>query len=532
MRVALDASRMTIGRSSEADIVVPDSGVAREQAVVEWDGQKHRLRDLSGRGLAVGGQTLATTVLEDGIEISLGQFRAAYVQGLAEERAETAAQGRTESGELRPIALPREIFVSAALPGQPPVTRLLGQDLEIGQGPHAGLRLDHPTVSAHHCRVYREGGRLLLSDRQSTNGTWMNGLRIYEVDLPLGSRFRVGPFELSVMANRPAAEDSGVVEFEGIFAADPAMHALFAQIERVAASSAPVAIFGETGTGKELVARALHRRSARAASAWVPLNCSAIARELMESELFGHEKGAFTGAAGTHDGALSVANGGTLFLDEIGELPIELQAKLLRAVELGEVKRVGAALPTTVDVRFICATHRNLSDEVQSERFREDLYYRLAVATLYVPPLRQRRGDIELLWNHFVGNLAPRGVRLRLTDAARRKLEGHEWPGNVRELRNVVQRALLATTGNQVDEGDLSFDDRPNGRRGTEVIDPRGLTLAQIEAKVVAIVMRQAKGNRRLAAKQLDIAKSTLLKKLGDYELERVGLEGGEVDDD
>jgi transcriptional regulator with GAF, ATPase, and Fis domain len=169
--------------------------------------------------------------------------------------------------------------------------------------------------------------------------------------------------------------------------------ALFAQIDKVASSSAPVAIFGETGTGKELVARAVHRRSSRAANSWVPLNCSAIAKELMESELFGHEKGAFTGAAGARSGALQEADRGTLFLDEIGELPIELQAKLLRAVDLGEIKSVGAARPVTVDVRFVCATHRQLPEEVRKGRFREDLYYRIAVATLFVPPLRIRSTD-------------------------------------------------------------------------------------------------------------------------------------------
>jgi DNA-binding NtrC family response regulator len=274
-----------------------------------------------------------------------------------------------------------------------------------------------------------------------------------------------------------------------------------------------------------LVARAVHRRSGRAANSWVPLNCSAIARELMESELFGHEKGAFTGATAAHGGALSEADGGTLFLDEIGELPLELQAKLLRAVELGEVKKVGAARPTTVNVRFVCATHRLLTEEVRKNRFREDLYYRVAVATLFVPPLRQRRGDIQILWDYFISRLAPPGVRLTLVPEAQAALKAHPWPGNVRELRNVVQRALLASTGDRIQAADLQFDHRPGLTPGgsEDLIDPRGLSLEQIERSALAVVMRQLQGNRRAAARQLDIAKSTLLKKLAEYQLEAVG---------
>jgi DNA-binding NtrC family response regulator len=383
--------------------------------------------------------------------------------------------------------------------------------------------------------VHRHGGRLLLTDLGSTNGTFLNGLRVYEVELPLSARFRVGPFEVTVSPVRGGVAPSapGGSEFEGIVSVDPAMRALFAQIEKVAGSSAPVAIFGETGSGKELVARAVHRRSTRAGGAWVPLNCAAIAKELMESELFGHEKGAFTGAIGARSGALTEADGGTLFLDELGELPLELQAKLLRAVDLGEVKKVGAARPISVDVRFVCATHRSLIDEVRKGRFREDLYYRVAVATLFVPPLRQRKADIPLLWDHFMARLAPPGTRLRLGDEARQLLAGHSWPGNVRELRNVVQRALLASSGTEIAASDIQFDQRgvSVASAGADVIDPRGLTLEQIERAGLEIVMRQVKGNRRAASRQLDIAKSTLLKKLSDYQLEGVGSEDGEDED-
>src|SRR5688500_11925247 len=187
----------------------------------------------------------------------------------------------------------------------------------------------------------------------------------------------------------------------------------------------------------------MHNRSTRAQSAFIPVNCEAISKELIESELFGHEKGAFTGAMGPRKGAFEEADGGTLFLDEIGELPLDLQAKLLRALESGEIKRVGASRPTQVDVRIVAATNRDLLASAREGKFREDLYYRLCVVPLHLPPLRSRRGDVGMLAEHFLEAFSPRGQTVRLSTAAVERLQLHAWPGNVRELRNVVHRALL-----------------------------------------------------------------------------------------
>ncbi|MHB1844830.1 MAG: sigma 54-interacting transcriptional regulator [Deltaproteobacteria bacterium] len=532
MRVSLDGSRTTIGRGSEADVVVPEATVARLQAAIEWDGERHLLVDLSGKKTRVRGVEVERQSLDDGADLAFGSFRAIY--RVHSEAVETSSTIRSETllsaTDVAAEGLPRELWLFARQPGsdRAPVQVALGQGLDVGSAEGSGLLLSHPTISARHARISRQGGRLILQDVGSTNGTSLQGIRVYEVELPLGARARVGPWELWVAASRPPPSPDGAVEFEGIVTADPTLRALFPQIERVAVTSAPVAVFGETGTGKELVARAIHRRSPRAGASFVPLNCSAIARELMESELFGHEKGAFTGALLARRGALEEADGGTLFLDEIGEMPFELQAKLLRAIELGEMKRVGAARPSQVDVRFVCATHRILPEEIRQRRFREDLYYRLAVATLYLPPLRQRKGDVLILWEHFVAKLAPPGQTLSLTDAARQKLLGHAWPGNVRELRNVAQRALLSASSTTLGPADIHFDGAgPGPQAGESSIDPRSMTLEQVERAAIASVMRHLGGNRRAAAKQLDIAKSTLLKKLSDYGLEGEGLEGG-----
>jgi len=237
----------------------------------------------------------------------------------------------------------------------------------------------------------------------------------------------------------------------------PAMTKLLAQIDRVAASETRICILGETGTGKELVARAIHEKSPRHENAFITLNCAAVPAELIESELFGHEKGAFTGAAGRHTGKFEQAEGGTLFLDEIGDMPLAMQAKLLRVLEEGEVERVGGDKPIKVNVRVIVATHRNLEDLVKKNEFRADLFHRVFVFPLALPPLRERREDFPALVSHFAQQVAKQnGWKEKLfSDDAIAELRRYPWPGNVRELRNVVERLVLLSTENNVTDDDV-----------------------------------------------------------------------------
>jgi len=239
--------------------------------------------------------------------------------------------------------------------------------------------------------------------------------------------------------------------------ASPAMREVMAQVEHVAASETRVCIRGETGTGKELIARTLHEKSPRHANAFVSLNCAAIPAELMETEVFGHEKGSFTGAAARHIGKFEHAQQGTLFLDEIGDMPLTMQAKLLRVLEEGEIERVGGDKPIAVDVRVVVATHRNLEEQVRQGTFREDLYHRVFVFPIALPPLRERREDIRVVAEHFARQLAeqnswkPKGFAPEAIVA----LENYSWPGNVRELRNVIERVLLLTPGDLVDAASI-----------------------------------------------------------------------------
>ena len=299
-----------------------------------------------------------------------------------------------------------------------------------------------------------------------------------------------------------------------------AMQRVMAQVERVAASETRVCILGETGTGKELVARTLHERSARAAGSFVTLNCAAVPPELIESELFGHEKGSFTGAAGRHIGKFEQANHGTIFLDEIGDMPLAMQAKLLRVLEEGEVERLGGDKPVSVDVRVVVATHRDLEARVREEKFRQDLFHRIYVFPLFLPPLRERREDIPALVSHFAAQVSAQNgwKRVPFTTEAILVLESHRWPGNVRELRNIVERLMLLATKGQVDLATVeSAMPRIGGDRVTNSPGLSSGTLADrvdgFEREEILAELKRNHSNVSMAAKSLGLERSYLYKK-------------------
>src|SRR5579863_2832641 len=299
-----------------------------------------------------------------------------------------------------------------------------------------------------------------------------------------------------------------------------AMQRVMAQVARVAASETRVCILGETGTGKELVARTIHERSARAGGTFVTLNCAAVPAELIESELFGHEKGSFTGAAGRHIGKFEQANHGTIFLDEIGDMPLAMQAKLLRVLEEGEVERLGGNKPVSVDVRVVVATHRDLEARVREEKFRQDLFHRIYVFPLFLPPLRERREDIPALVPHFAAQVsAQNGWKpVPFTTEAIAVLQSHRWPGNVRELRNIVERLMLLATEGQVD---LATVENAMPRIGGDrVANPSGFssgTLADrvdgFEREEILAELKRSHSNVSMAAKSLGLERSHLYKK-------------------
>jgi len=295
-------------------------------------------------------------------------------------------------------------------------------------------------------------------------------------------------------------------------------------IARLKDTRTPVLIAGESGTGKELVARAIHFRGAMAQTPFVAVDCGSLVPTLMESELFGYEKGAFTGAMKSKAGLFAAANGGTIFLDEIGELPLEMQAKLLRVLQEKEVRPVGSNENVHVDVRVIAATNRDLEAAYREGTFRKDLYFRLNVVTVHLPPLRERRSDIPMLVHHFLDRYA-KGTPLQVTAAAMKSLLHYDWPGNVRELENCVARAVALGDGQTIDVIDLPpaiRSEQPDPVAGGSVQDAASLSttaLAEMERMTILRVFEQANGDKALAGKMLGISRATLYRKLKRYNI-------------
>jgi len=307
------------------------------------------------------------------------------------------------------------------------------------------------------------------------------------------------------------------------------MKAVYRTISRVAPNDTSVLIYGESGTGKELVARAVHFQSSRKDFPFIRVNCGALAEGILESELFGHEKGAFTGAIRRKKGRFELADRGTLFLDEVGDLPFGIQVKLLRVLQEREFERVGGEETLRVDVRVIAATHHILQDEVKSGRFREDLFYRLHILPIQLPPLRERKEDIPLLAAHFIKRLGRelRKPEMRLSESGLNVLTAYDWPGNIRELENVLERAVVLSEGNEIGEADLSF--MTSEAQGTKVADSflnLGAVLASVEKRQIENALKAAGGIKAKAARLLGVKESALYYKLEKYKLRKRGREG------
>jgi DNA-binding NtrC family response regulator len=378
----------------------------------------------------------------------------------------------------------------------------------VGTAASVDLVLSDPTVSARHCALTVGGGGVAIEDLGSKNGTYVGSARVREACGQAGTVISLGRSTLVVVRRGdPSEPDAPPGEpLPGIVGGSLAMRRLADQVRRLAKHSLPVLISGESGTGKELIARALHAEGPRQGRAFVPINVTALPRELVESELFGHERGAFTGAHARREGAFAEAHGGTLFLDEIGDLPLEAQPKLLRALDGYEVRRVGAVGGgQRADVRVVAATHARLEHRVERGDFRRDLYHRLECFVLAVPALRDRRGDIPAITREVLRQLARDVGPRSIAPAALARLTAHEWPGNVRELRNVLCRAADASA--------------PGGRIESDSIDQAirrdapALTKC-VTSKSAHQLLREASGNLSAAARAAGMPRTSFRKLL------------------
>jgi len=336
------------------------------------------------------------------------------------------------------------------------------EKVSVGRGKINDFVVTDKTVSFTHFEILTTEKGYLLRDLNSTNGTYFSGCRIKEIYLNPGviitagqSKFKFVPLKESV--DIPLSEKN---RFGDVIGVSLKMREIFAILEKVVNTDLTILLSGETGTGKDIIASSIHKLSHRKDGPFITQDCSAIPRELIESILFGHEKGAFTGATSQHKGSFEQANGGTIFLDEIGELPLQLQPKLLRVLETKRLRRVGGVEEIEVDVRVIAATNRNIKEMISKGEFREDLFFRLAVIHIEIPPLRERKEDIPILVNHFLKQLSDSCPEMRiprLSPEAMEKLMNYSWPGNVRELRNVIERAVYLSEGDIITPKDLHF---------------------------------------------------------------------------
>ncbi|HEY3804016.1 MAG TPA: sigma 54-interacting transcriptional regulator [Kofleriaceae bacterium] len=350
----------------------------------------------------------------------------------------------------------------------------------IGTGPDAALALTDPSVSRAHAEVRWTGRFVEVVDLGSKNGTFAGDVRVHRADLFSGGELRLGNTTLKVVPDDVALDpqESGATQSGALVAGSKVMRQLFTLIDQLAASDVSVLIDGETGVGKELVAEEIHRRSKRAAEPFVVVDCGAVADELIESTLFGHVRGAFTGATADRTGMFGDADLGTVFIDEVGELPLDLQPALLRVLDRRMIRPVGATAFRPIDIRVVAATHRDLGERIDAGAFREDLYYRLAVVRIAVPALRERRDDIPLLVRHFL-----RGSPLAVDDATMARLVAYDWPGNVRELRNAIEGAVAMSPGDTLVVGELK------GRHSAPKLERAGGAAQQAfrDAKAAAI---------------------------------------------
>ena len=380
----------------------------------------------------------------------------------------------------------------------------------IGSSASAHIHLDDQGVSRMHCEVVREGRRLRVRDLGSKNGTWIDGVRVIEAYLPPEGMLKVGGSKLRVSLGRRKMKRgvwTGGDRFGAMVGASPVMHQLYARVAQLGESDSTVLVTGESGTGKELVARTLHEAGARAEGPLVVVDGASLSRTLAESELFGHVRGAFTGAERDRAGAFERAHGGTLFLDEVGELPPEVQAKLLRVLETRVVKRVGGTGARKVDVRIVAATHRPLLQMVAEGTFRADLFHRLAVITLKVPPLRERGDDLRLLARRFLAALTDDPRALASLDEALAQEAGYRWPGNVRELKGFVLRlATLGTTW--VELSDRLYDEPNRIRVDLDFSEAKTHWLGLFERQYLASVLDECGGNVSAAARRCGLSRS------------------------
>jgi two-component system, NtrC family, response regulator HydG len=512
---ALKSGTHLFGRGEGCHLLLTGDDVSRRHFAVQVRSGQCLLRDRSTNGTLVDDEPIEGSVpLEDGMRIRFGSWLATF-------HTEEDTATRHTTTRIRPPAWSDEVvhadedglveaaamvrFVGGRQEGLSHVIRTHAIDMG---GPGAGIELD-PDLPRRALRLRVTRGRAMVDPSPDVPVYVAGGLAPTLMPVLDGEEVRLGQHRF-VVETRFADHTHARTGFGEMVGSAPAMRRAFGLMARMALHDHPVLVLGESGTGKELAARALHEEGPRAGGPFEPVNCATLPRDLVESTLFGHVKGAFTGATETRDGAFHRADGGTLFLDEIGELAPEAQAKLLRALESGEIRRVGGGAASFPRVRVVAATHRDLGEMVREGTFRQDLFFRLSVLTVRLPPLRDRIADLPLLARTIVERHLEGAT---LTEGAIARLQRHHWPGNVRELRNVLTRAFVIG-GPVIEASHLSFQEGSISAAGAVAAGSGSAEAGRIRA-----ALARTRGNRAAAARVLGMPRSSLLYKMRKWEI-------------
>ncbi len=519
LKEPIGAEPITIGRAPESRLQLLDPEISREHCRIEWRDGVLYARDLSRNGILVNNEPRRESEINAGDRIVIGPWTLVIETTIDAVPVRTIAASPHATHVLaydhkRKRLTTERLELIVRSPDQGPTRRRFSKpSILIGHHAACDVAVADPFVSRRHCRIELTTDGVRLLDVGSTNGIFIGDTRVTQVNLPQQGSFRIGR---STVAFRVARDEEQITptasaDMGTLVGASAPMREVFALIERVAPSQATVLITGESGTGKELAARELHARSTRKQGPFLAVNCGAIPSSIIESHLFGHERGSFTGAVERMAGIFEQANGGTVFLDEIGEMDSALQTRLLRVLEERRVRRVGGTEDIALDFRLIAATNRDLREMVKVSTFREDLFFRLHVVTLEMPPLRERPDDIERLAHHFLMQFASEGRNVNFSKEAINALCTHAWPGNVRELRNVIERTLVLTSHDLITPEDLHLIAR--------TCEDEQAGLRRQERLHLLDTLEGCGKNISRAARKLGIARTTLQAKMKRYRI-------------
>lgn len=528
----VQGTKLTVGRSSDCDVVLNDPTISRKHFTLYYLDHQYFVKALDKNMLQVQGQELQSMRLSDQNKFSISSWDVIFhEENLEDEQAETLVASLNQShSEIASRISGSEVCSSEFILKINQSGKELGQKLiekeisTVGSQGRNEIVIEDERIRGKHLKLVKSDLGLELVDLTGRKGLSCDGK--FANSFYLQSNQEVQFLDYSFLCEEVLQNtETAIVEldqFYGLIGQSAQMKKLYSMIARLGISDAPVIILGESGSGKELVAQAIHKASPRKSRRFVSVNCGAISKELIESELFGHEKGAFTGAQAKREGLFEYAQDGTLFLDEIGELPLDLQPKLLRVLENHTYKRVGGNQDLPSRCRIVAATHRDLAQMVREGKFREDLFFRLFVLPIFIPALRDRVEDIPVLATFFMKEFSKNGQRKTLSEKALLRLKQEKWPGNVRELKNLLQRSFVLSAKSDLDPDDLEFVEHITQRPVDALEALSAKTIDEMEREMMISALKRHSGNKQRAAEELGIPRSTFFKKVKLHNLDQI----------